>query len=180
MNIEIVQVGQVTKEQKGNSSYETLEVAYKTDNGRVQGKKLVSFQYPDVFKALSGAKQGDKFDIESVKEGQYWNWKSVASGAGVGVGGSVNQRPVQANTGSGGRVTGSNYETPVEREWNRTRIIRQSSLNAAISLVEANKNKASPDEVMLIAEKFETWVNRSNKAKPAAAGGVDVSADVPF
>ena len=44
MYLEIVKVEPVQSIAKGNNVYQTVDVAYKNQDGKIQGKKLVSFQ----------------------------------------------------------------------------------------------------------------------------------------
>jgi hypothetical protein len=172
MRIEIVNIIPPRQEQKGNGTYQVLEVAYKNDAGKVQGKKLVSFNFPEVFDALSKANRGDIYDIEVVKDGKYWNWKGAAKSDGTTAApaGEVS-RPV-------GRVTGSNYETADERKHKQKLITRQASINAAIAFAEAvGDKKATPATITETAAFFENWVTRPDTPMEAVQKLQD---DIPY
>ena len=73
MKIEIVNV---VVENKGK--YQMANVSYKTEDGKVEGKKIASFTFKEVFKALSQSQTGDIFDVESQKNDKgYWDWTFV-------------------------------------------------------------------------------------------------------
>ena len=179
MFIEIVNVAASTVPTQ-NGSYQKLEVAYKTADGKVQGKPLVSYKYPEVFALLSKANRGDKFDVKAVKDGKFWNWEAAVPTSGEAP--TSSQITRSAGSGSvGGRVTGSNYETPEEREWNRTRIIRQSGINAAIALLDVRgEKKTDAREVIEIAKIFETFVNHKDVKQEAIKAIQELNDDIPF
>ncbi len=142
--------------------YEQLEVAYKNlADGKVNGKKLMSFVYPEVFKALDGAQAGVKFDIVLEKEAsksdgkEYWQWTQASvnvAGAAAAVLAKVNVSPK------------SNYETSDERATRQRLIVRQSSLSSAIALLKTEVR--TPDmpsiptveNVLQVAEIFTEFV----------------------
>jgi len=169
--------------------WKTFEVAFKKD-GKVEGKPFFSFKYPDVYKILLGATEGETYTVTSNKEPgkdgkDYWQWTGIVSGGDVGQAEAVG--PVSTGTqGSGagasegngsvgvqsnskttpnssvGRVTGSNYETAAERAIRQRLIVRQSSITAALDLMKHNAPKAvlDLDAVLAIASRFEDHVFR--------------------
>lgn|SRR3990167_4953059 len=195
MLIEVINVSPPETVPTANGSYKRLDVAYKTAEGKVAGKKLVSYKYPQVFESLVAATRGLKFDVTPVKDGKYWNWENItpftgefpvvepASASGQGTGSTF--KPT-------GRVAGSNYETSVEREWNRCRIIRQSSINAAIALQEVfGSKRADVRTVLEMAAEFEKWVHRepgydlssatvADKRSEAIKALGDMPDDIPY
>jgi hypothetical protein len=153
MIIEIVNVGAV--ENKGK--YSQVEVIYKDEGGKVGTKKLMSFSFPDVFNTLKAGARGVSYAVELVKNDKgYWDWTKVQP-ADEPNGNTVTE---PAKKAVGGRVTGSNYETPEEREWRQTRIGRQACLNSAIALLKTDKIVPPKDDVIGLATELETWVNR--------------------
>ena len=181
MHIEVVNIVPAKTEQKGNNSYQILEVAYKTPDGKVQGKKLVSFSNPEVFQIFSKAQRGEFYTVEAVKEGKYWNWKA-ATNATTGTASAYPSSTAALLTPpkGTGRVTGSNYETSEEREWNRTRIGRQACLNTSVALLGDTKPDVA--KVIKTAEQLEAWVLR--KIEPTKQEAIkalgDMADDIPY
>lgn len=150
MRIEIVDV---TVENKGK--YRVANVAYKTSEGKVEGKKVMSFAQKDVFNLVSQAKQGDILEVKSAKnDGGFWEWVE-ASVAGKNTG--VEER----NKGFTASAKASrDFETGEERAKKQVYIVRQSSITAALSLAEINKAKGpiTEEDVIKSARKFEAYV----------------------
>ncbi len=139
--------------------YEQLEVAYKNlADGKVNGKKLMSFVYPEVFKALDGAQAGVKFDIVLEKEAsksdgkEYWQWTSAVPASSAPSAAST-QGVYKANV-----APKSNYETTEERAKRQVLIVRQSSLGSAIEFFALGKKTPTTGEVLSVAEEFNHYV----------------------
>jgi hypothetical protein len=153
--------------------YSQLEVTYKDDKGQTKSKKIMSFANPAVFATLKNANKGDVFDVEMVKNGDYWNWTSIAA-----VDGSVASAPA-ANTGfqkaaapsAAGR---SNFETPEERALRQRLIVRQSSLTTAVAILKTEGEQVDKEDVFELAEELHDWVYR----KPDLF--TEVENDIPF
>ena len=146
-----VSTPQVTKTAKGQ--YQAIEVSYKNEQGQIQGKKLMSFSNPTVFKAIQEFAKGDILNVEAVKDDQgYWQWKAVQKSDG--------SEPVTTSkpATTGGKVTGSNYETPEERAKRQVYIVRQSSISSAIDLLKSNGNDVKVDNVLAVAKQLENYV----------------------
>jgi hypothetical protein len=154
-----VEVIQVAVENKGK--YNVANVTYKGPEGKVDGKKIMSFTFKDVYKVLSTAKQGDVFDVKSVKnEKGYWDWTEV-SPAGKNIGGEVGEASAPRSEGFKAAVaSGRNFETSEERAKRQVYIVRQSSLTAALTLAEVNKTKApiTEGDIIRSAKLFESFV----------------------
>lgn len=182
MQIEIIKVtGPISK-----GKYKELEVAYKKD-GKVEGKKFFDFKYPEVFKILAAATEGQTFEVQTTKDDKgYWQWSSLGTdsqpaspGAEAGTSqsnSSTGRSEGASRAASAGRVTGSNYETPTERAARQRYIVRQSSLSVASELLRHNagKNSVSPDEVIKLAKFFEGYVFNEN-SNPAS----QITDDIP-
>jgi hypothetical protein len=150
MIIEIIDVGSPESVKTGKGQYQTLQVSFKNEQGQVQGKKLMSFSNPAVFKDIQGYVKGDRVDVLTVKEGDYWQWKAIDKE------GEAPPRPAApASTGGGGKVIGSNYETAEERARKQVYIIRQSSLGTAVELLGSG---AAVADVINTAKQFEAYV----------------------
>ena len=148
MKIEIVNV---VVENKGK--YQMANVSYKTEDGKVEGKKIASFTFKEVFKALSQSQTGDIFDVESQKNDKgYWDWTFVKA-AGKNT----------APTSSGYSPTvrkGGDWETAEERAKKQVYIVRQSSVAAAIRLGELNgtTGPVTEEDIIASAKLFEEYV----------------------
>lgn len=150
MIIEIIDVGSPESVKTGKGQYQTLQVSFKNEQGQVQGKKLMSFSNPTVFKDIQGYAKGDRVDVLTVKEGDYWQWKSIDK-----EGEAPPRAEAPKSTGGGGKVIGSNYETAEERARRQVYIIRQSSLGTAVELLGSG---ASVNDVVKTAKQFEAYV----------------------
>lgn len=185
--IEILSITGPVKNQKGKNSWNAYEVAYKKD-GKIEGKKLVDFNNPEVFKAVGQAKQGEVYTVTAEKINDFWQWtgfdRAISGGSPSGNSevlsgpetNTVNQ--AKEKTLATGRVTGSNYETPEERKVKQRHIARQSSLGYALTLLTHNRPKAiiGEDEVEALAERFVTFVYKTDAVK----GLVEMEDDIPF
>jgi len=145
-----VEVLSVSVEDKGK--YKMAEVAYKGQDGKVTSKKLMSFNYPEVFKTFADAKQGNVFSVEMVKNDKgYWDWISAV------VGGQQSSKPAPSSTGNASPK--STYETAEERANRQVLIVRQSSLSNAVEFLGLNTKKIpSAQEVVEVASFFESYV----------------------
>jgi hypothetical protein len=134
---------------KGKTRYSVANVAYDY-KGEARTQKLVSFANPGVFDIVKDLKAGDVIDIETTKNAAgYTEWAKVTPATGE----------APAATASVGKVTGSNYETAVERAENRVRIVRQSCLGYAINTLTPGAVAAlEPDAVIELAQFYVDWV----------------------
>ena len=159
--------------------WRTFEVAYKKD-GKVEGKPFFDFKYPEVYKILKNATEGETYTVTSNKEPgkdgkDYWQWTGIESGASEAVGPVSEGTPTSASgsaTGNAkladkpttqasvGRVTGSNYETAPERANRQRLIVQQSSVGYALDLMKHNSPKAvlDLDAVFSIASRIKDFV----------------------
>lgn len=183
MQIEILSVSAPAFVKTARGGYNAIEVAYKNlskDKSPIEGKKLVDFAAPDVYKILVEAKAGERLNVTSEKgQDGFWKWTSV-SGAEGAVGGApqeaqgaaVDSRP-NVQPESRGRVTGSNYETADERKERREferqkhrQIARQASLNTAVAFYELTKGKPTLDELKATAMNLEDYVFTRDPSVP--------------
>lgn len=183
--ITIIDVGQPTFVKTAKGGYSSIEVAFRKD-GKVEGKKLMDFVHPEVYKLFRNLKGGAVVNVVSSKgeEDKYWNWSAaeVASGGSAQPPAEAEQghaeAPQQSTESAGattskagrGKVTGSTYETPGERalrrEADRVRqyyIVRQSSVSAAIAFIKEYwqgevDGDMTPARVIEVAKEFEAYV----------------------
>ena len=153
MKIEIIK-----SEVESKGKYNVCTVTYRGPGGAVESKKLFSFgEAAEAFKKLKDASPDDVFEIKSEKiksakdDKEYWYWTEatvvgkVDSTVSKSPGASVSPR--------------STYETPEERAKKQVYIVRQSSISAALGLLELQKVKeVDVDEVIDYARQFESYV----------------------
>lgn len=142
MRIRVKSVGEVTKGD-GKSKYFFFTMTYDKD-GREEKRKVLSFNEEE-YKAFKDAKDGDTFDFELKKDGEYWKWLNIT--------------PVAAGAANTGVKSFSNYDAV-----RQTSIVRQSSLAQAVAYHADGGNTVA--EVIATAAEFEAWVNRVEE--PAA------------
>jgi hypothetical protein len=150
-------------QQAGKTPYNTISVTHETDMGKLEQKKLVSFNFPDVYNFFKSQQRGAKVEITRVKnEKGFWDWTSAreAGATTVSTEGAGSSKPA---AGSSTRPV-SNYETREERAWRQILIVRQSSASVATTALSAGaKAPVAVDAILTAAEQIENWVNR----KPA-------------
>lgn len=179
MLINIIDVGQPnTHAAKNGRSYQSLEVTYKDDSGKVSSKKLMSFSNPGVFNTAKSWQKGDAINVITQKDDQgYWQWTGIGLNNG---GNDVAQQPAKAATPT--RVAGSNYETKEERAARQVMIVRQSSLsNAVAALAVGGKASLDAQAVIDYAKKLEAYVLNQGYDKPVDPLDLsDIEDDIPL
>ena len=178
MQVNIIDVGAPnTHAAKNGRSYQSIEITYKGDNGQVATKKLMSFSNPSVFNHIKNLTKGDVVDVVTTKDDNgYWQWTNIGSGQG--------SAPAAAATSSapstGGKVSGSNYETKEERAARQVYIVRQSSISAAIGALSVGaKSSLNSADVIKLAKDFETYVFSKEEAV-AGPEITDIQDDIPY
>ena len=185
MQVTIVTAPNVTvNPPKGKGrAWKKMEVLYRTVDGKVSTKILVSFTNPTVFEQFEKSKVGEVYEVETVKgepnaEGRsFWEWKSAhAVGAADAAPTSDSEGPTPEP------VVFPQYAAPVVRgpvkvlitEVDRQRsIVRQSSLAQAVATLSAGGKSVGYYEVSTLAAKYEAWVNRPvEDVAPAAVAPV--------
>lgn len=179
IQLEIISVGAPqTVPTKNGKSYQCVEVAYKKD-GKIEGKKIMSFTNPSVFKAVQGFNQGDLVDVTTEKnEAGYWQWEGImAAGAAP-----TQATPTAAASGGGTtQKTTSNYETKEERAARQVMIVRQSSLGHAVALMAIQGNKkVYADTAIGIAKEFEVYVMGKEPKSPVEIFEYFPDNDIPM
>lgn len=157
MQITIIDVGQPnTHAAKNGRTYQSMEVTYKDEQGKVNNKKLMSFSNPSVFKTISTLNKGDSLNVKTEKDQNgYWQWTGILEEGEK----QVAQQP-SSGASSNTRVTGSNYETKEERAARQVMIVRQSSLSTAVAslAIGAKALAPSPADVIAYAKQLESYV----------------------
>jgi len=170
MLINIVDVGAPnTHAAKNGRSYQSIEVTYKDEQGQVKNKKLMSFSNPSVFNHIKGLAKGDQINLRTEKDAAgYWQWTGIGDDAPAGT--------AQTKPATGGRVTGSNYETKEERAARQILIVRQSSLSSAVELLGTGKSVA---DVIATAKQFEAYVFGPDANPTKEVNFDDLEDDIP-
>lgn len=162
MNISgtVVSVALETQAKKQDGGfYPAWQLVFKDHDGKVKDitKHVNGLKYTKGLKeSLEGLEPGDEFTAVLEKKGAFNEVVKVVKGAeAAAVAASESPRT--------GKVTGSNWETTEEREWNRIRIIRQSSISNAINLLKTEKVIPSVDDVLKVAASFAQFVNHKDE-----------------
>ena len=183
MRIEIINVQAATKPTKTGKTYVQLDVAYKnlTREGKIEGKKIMPFQNPDVHANLQKATMGQVFEVTTVKEGEYWQWSNVQE---VAKGGNMEPQTSAASSGYASKGTPSpksTYETPEERAARQRLIVRQSCLSNAVETLKVDKKGVDPTEALKLAERYVGWVfGEEAKVDVPDVGFDSMEDDVPL
>lgn len=180
MQIQIIDVGTPnTHAAKNGRSYQSLEVTYKGNDGKVSAKKLMSFSNPSVFAAAGKWNKGDTVEVITQKDDAgYWQWTGIGDGASapqLSAGGTTST----ASAGSSTRVTGSTYETKEERAARQVLIVRQSSLSVAVqALLAGAKVPPNAGDIIALAKQLESYVF-AEEVKPTPEI-TDLEDDIPY
>lgn len=138
-------------------SYQTIEVAYKKD-GKIEGKKLMSFSNPSVFKTAQSLNTGSIAYVTTEKNDKgYWQWESISTEASAPVH-SAPAATSNSNSSAGSTKSFSNYETKEERQQRQVMIVRQSSLSNAVATLAVGAKAIKADDVINLAKQYEAYV----------------------
>jgi hypothetical protein len=186
VQIQILAVTQVTKQNKNGKPMQVLEVAYKnlTFNNKVESKQLFDFGVQaDTFKTLATARGADVYDVEVVKNNAGYNdWVKVTKGSAATSG---TGSPTGHSSATNPPTTKGGWETPEERAKKQIYIVRQSSVSAAINLLSAHaKTTPKLEDVIDTARRFEAYVFESDAAETVArkdVGSIEtMGEDIPY
>jgi hypothetical protein len=185
MNIKVIDIS-VKTIAKGTRSYEEMTVTF--DNitfGKVDAKKLFSFAADKgVWETMAGAKKGDLFVVETVKnEKGFLDWVSAGTTDATSVvRAAVNEAPqgqAAVRQARGGAVaTNWDEKNKLDRERfdfeksKQALIIRQSSLSTAVAMLTAGGKPTKVEDVIKAAVQFEEFV-------VGRQGMADMSDDIP-
>ena len=151
MNVQILNF-EVETVSTGKRPYKKGMVTYKGDYGLKQ-QNILDFANPTLFKQLPDL-VGKRVEVDQFKNDKGYNeWRSVKE---AGEGGSTPSTP--ASTGSVSTFK-SDRETPEERAKRQVMIVKQSSLDRAVSTLSVGA-KAPPDrnEVVNLAQFYTDWI----------------------
>lgn len=178
MNITILNIAIATvPTQKG--SYQVADVAYKnnTFQGKVEGKKVMSFgATAESFKVLATAQPGQTFEVNVVKNDKGYNdWVSMQPAGGAVPSVSAAGPVASASAGkSSTPAPRSTYETPEERAQRQVLIVRQSSLSSAVATLSVGAKAVKAEDVLHLAKRYNDWVFQKGVDVTGASGFDDV------
>lgn len=168
---------------EGKKNYTQLDVSYKNLDfqGKVEGKKIISFASPDVFQALKDAKAGDEFDVtKGEKSAQgFVPWTRCTPATGDSASESQEKPAVQSGNGTGQRVAStprSTYETPEERAKKQVYIVRQSSISNALTYFANDEPTPDVKDILAVAKQFEQYVFGNDPVQAL----IDMDDDIPL
>lgn len=156
----------ITKEtvKTAKGSYQKAEVAYKDDQGKVTGKKIMSFTNQKVFDILAASNTGDVFNVTSKKDDNgFWQWVDISKVDSNSVGHQESSAPVASSDNRSTPSPKSTYATAEERAQTQLYIVRQSSLERAIEFHNRNGNAKKEvaytlNDIIRTAEILVDWV----------------------
>ena len=166
ITIEVVSVSPVSKvPTKQGKSYDVIEIAYKKD-GKIEGKKIMSFVNPTVFKTVQNLTQGEVVSVTTEKnEAGYWQWTAISTGSALAV--TTEKAPHQAS------FSKRNDEV-------QTMIVRQSSLGHAVSTLSVGAKTLKGADVIALAKEYEAFVmGKETEVPVTAAKPASLNEDFP-
>lgn len=153
---------------KKGTKYNVMTVAYKRD-GKESSMMLMDFKAKAVFDFIQEIAEFPYLaEVQSVKnERGYWDWEAIKPAGDMKI-------------TDGLKKVVSKKDANVWEEKDR-RIIRQSSLDRAVTFVLATVKSPTPGDCLAVAEEFAAWVV-SQPAKAIQGPGVvdGEDEDVPF
>lgn len=162
LNLEVISISPKQHVPNARGGYDVIEVAYRKD-GKIEGKKVMSFVNPKVFEALGNFSAGDNISVTAEKVAgrdgkEYWQWTAVESGSEQPS--QASSKPVSALERSASVATKSvsNYETKEERAARQVMIVRQSSLSNAVATLAVGAKKLEGASVVALAKEYEAFV----------------------
>lgn len=165
MQVHIVNVG-IEVGKPGPKGWSKAVVDYMV-NGQNRKQNIMSFTNPQVYKDVTSGKfTGETVEVNITKNAKgYDEWAAISLAGASGAGSATNSTTPASGSAqtvaTTTRVTGSNYETPVERARRQVLIVRQSSLTAALKYLELTGVKADELDVLRVldvAQDFTDWV----------------------
>ena len=163
MQIQILSV-QIQTVPTAKGSYQVADLAFKnlTYQGKVEGKKIMSFGAgKPSFEVLATAQPGEIYDVTVVKNAAGYNdWTAMVKGvAGNDAAPTVQAASKGAVASSPTAAVRSSYETPEERAKKQVYIIRQSSVSSACTALSVGaKTPVKFEDVLDFAKKIEKYV----------------------
>lgn len=167
-------------EKRSGGSYKAWRLVYEDKaSGEVKtvAKPITGLRFNAALNnGLKDLKTDDEFTLEMVKDGDFWNPKTVFKGAvQTEAPKSTDSTQPAVKTNSGG---GSNWPTSAERQATQVHIIRQNSVTNAVAYINAVGNKkATEDDVIRVAARFEEFIHLGVKVLPGTETMDDLVSD---
>lgn len=174
-------------EKNGGGTYQGWKLIYEDEKGEVKtiAKHMNSLKYASALKnGLEALKPGDSFVLEQEKEGDFWNPKNVYKSDGQAQKSTSNVQ--QSANSKAPLAAASTYATKEERAQTQVYIVRQSSLTAALKVLELRgTKKIEVNDIITLAEYFEEFVLGKYKVVTASLDATsesleDMDDDLPF
>lgn len=156
----------VPVKKNGGGTYQGWSLVYKDNTGEIKtmSKHMNSLKYAQPLKnGLESLKAGDAFTLEQEKEGDFWNPKSIYKSEVVATAKPNSTTTTTRTSGYSAPASSSTYSTVEERAQTQKYIVRQSSITAALKLLELQGvKKAITLDVISLAKEFEDYVMGCN------------------
>ncbi len=170
MEITVKAVGDVVKaEGKSGKTYGSFELVYrKTGEDKSDTRKIT--QYAGAYKALLAASPGEVFEIDAVKEGDYWQWNKATSKGTAAPSARASDEATGASV-TKARPSGraGDWETAEERAAKQVMIVRLGCLKDAIEFAGLDREKAQgvqTDDIIAWAKEFAGYVFGEETEEP--------------
>lgn len=145
----------------GKNKWQKATVTY-THNGQNRKQTVMSFSNPAVFAYVSKIQHPVSVNVTVTKNAKgYDEWAAVEPANNEAVGMAQQGFLKAAGAPSGGKMVGSNWETPEERAKRQLMIVRQSSISNAIEFLKLDPRdapEAPVETVLAIAQNFVDFV----------------------
>lgn len=166
ITIELVEIGVPKRDGK----FDKMDLTYIRDGKKTERKLVAINKTKEVIQKLQQFQKGDVCEVEMEKVGDFWNWndiKKVETPKAAEVKGNTYQRQ-------------STYETPEERARKQVYIVKQSSITAAIAILNSGKQELSYDSVVALADRLADYVLGTFEGQEEKPAGDDFKDDIPF
>lgn len=166
----------VPVKKNGGGTYQGWSLVYKDNTGEIKtmSKHMNSLKYAQPLKnGLESLKAGDAFTLEQEKEGDFWNPKSIYKSTAT----VATAKPAYTAPSS------STYSTVEERAQTQKYRVRQSSITAALKVLELRgTKKVEVNDVITLAQYFEEFVMGTNVkgVQHVAEDMADLDDSIPF
>ena len=152
-----VSIDTVAKKQDGGT-YQAWKLVYEDNRSEIKTitKPMTMLKYNAALaNGLQELSVGDNFIMDTEKKDGFVNPTSIRKAAQE----STTTNKAQPVAGKAVTNSGSTYATAEERAQTQKYIVRQSSITAALKLIEINSlKKVTAEDVIVTAGIFEAWV----------------------
>ena len=163
MQVKIVKVSTEWVE-KGKNKWQKLNVVFVGEDGKVDGRNLLSFTNKEAFETLKAAQRDEVYELTEIKNDKGYPEvkaaKKIAEAAA-----STSSNVSDATSSSKGLSSGvstatraGNWETAEERAARQVMIVRQSSLSTAQATLAVGAKALKGSDVIGLAMEYEDYV----------------------